>query len=181
MSLQEALTFCNSGSVARYSRENRLERRPGGKAYGGAGTNIYRCKDGGYVHFTTNMPHMWKEFAQNWMTSKALAGPEWENPRYRDEHSDEVAQAFAEFIGQFGADEFANQAQAHHLAGAPLNTIGQFVNCEQNVRPPVDAGARSSGDRQISSAGRADALVADADARAPAGADARSASQRDFA
>ncbi|MGZ8453821.1 MAG: CaiB/BaiF CoA transferase family protein [Candidatus Binatia bacterium] len=133
MSLQEALTFCNSGSVARYSRENRLERRPGGKAYGGAGTNIYRCKDGGYVHFTTNMPHMWKEFAQNWMTSKALAGPEWENPRYRDEHSDEVAQVFAEFIGQFGADEFANQAQAHHLAGAPLNTIGQFVNCEQNV------------------------------------------------
>ena len=91
MSLQEALTFCNSSSVARYSRENRLERRPGGKAYGGAGTNIYRCKDGRYVHFTTNMPHMWKEFAQNWMTSKALAGPEWENPRYRDEHSDEVA------------------------------------------------------------------------------------------
>ena len=158
MSLQEALTFCNSGSVARYSRENRLERRPGGKAYGGAGTNIYRCKDGGYVHFTTNMPHMWKEFAQNWMTSKALAGPEWENPRYRDEHSDEVAQAFAEFIGQFGADEFANQAQAHHLAGAPLNTIGQFVNCRAKRRAPVDAGARSSGDRQIQGAGRAHAL-----------------------
>jgi crotonobetainyl-CoA:carnitine CoA-transferase CaiB-like acyl-CoA transferase len=133
MSLQEALTFCNSSSVARYSREHRLERRPGGKAYGGAGTNIYRCKDGRYVHFTTNMPHMWKEFAQNWMTSKTLAGPEWENPRYRDEHSEEVAQAFAEFIGQFDADEFANQAQARHLAAAPLNTIGQFVNCEQNA------------------------------------------------
>jgi crotonobetainyl-CoA:carnitine CoA-transferase CaiB-like acyl-CoA transferase len=133
MSLQEALTFCNSSSVARYSRENRLERRPGGKAYGGAGTNIYRCKDGRYVHFTTNMPHMWKEFAQNWMTSKALAGPEWENPRYRDEHSEEVAKAFAEFIGGFNADDFANQAQARHLAAAPLNTIGQFVNCEQNV------------------------------------------------
>src|SRR5678816_4661625 len=87
MSLQEALTFANSSSVARYSRENRLERRPGGKAYGGAGTNIYRCKDGRYVHFTTNMPHMWKEFAQNWMTSKTLAGPEWKNPRYRDQHS----------------------------------------------------------------------------------------------
>src|SRR5262249_40998315 len=42
MSLQEALTFANSSSVARYSRENRLERRPGAKAYGGAGTNIYR-------------------------------------------------------------------------------------------------------------------------------------------
>ncbi len=133
MSLQEALTFCNSSSVARYSRENRLERRPGGKAYGGAGTNIYRCKDGRYVHFTTNMPHMWKEFAQNWMTSKALAGPEWESPRYRDEHSEEVAKAFAEFIGEFDADDFANQAQARHLAAAPLNTIGQFVNCEQNV------------------------------------------------
>jgi crotonobetainyl-CoA:carnitine CoA-transferase CaiB-like acyl-CoA transferase len=132
MSLQEALTFTNSSSIARYTRENRLEPRPGGKAYGGAGTNIYRCKDGRYVHFTTNMPHMWKEFAQNWMTDKSLAGPEWENPRYRDAHSDEVAKAFASFIGQFNADDFANEAQARHLAAAPLNTIGQFVDCEQN-------------------------------------------------
>ncbi len=132
MSLQEALTFTNSSSIARYTRENRLERRPGARAYGGAGTNIYRCKDGRYVHFTTNMPHMWREFAQNWMIDKTLAGPEWENPRYRDAHADEVAKAFAGFIGQFGADEFANQAQARHLAAAPLNTIGQFVNCEQN-------------------------------------------------
>jgi crotonobetainyl-CoA:carnitine CoA-transferase CaiB-like acyl-CoA transferase len=132
MSLQEALTFTNSSSIARYSRENRLERRPGGKAYGGAGTNIYRCKDGRYVHFTTNMPHMWKEFAQNWMTDKSLAGAEWENPRYRDEHAGEVAKAFAKFIGQFNADDFANEAQARHLAAAPLNTIGQFVECEQN-------------------------------------------------
>ena len=132
ISLQEALTFANSSSIARYTRENRLERRPGGKAYGGAGTNIYHCKDGRYVHFTTNMPHMWKEFAQNWMTDKSLAGPEWENPRYRDAHADEVARAFANFIGQFDADDFANQAQARHLAAAPLNTIGQFVECEQN-------------------------------------------------
>jgi crotonobetainyl-CoA:carnitine CoA-transferase CaiB-like acyl-CoA transferase len=132
MSLQEALTFTNSSSIARYSRENRLERRPGGKASGSAGTNIYRCKDGRYVHFTTNMPHMWKEFAQNWMTRKSLAGAEWENPRYRDQHADEVAKAFAEFIGTFAANDFANQAQAHHLAAAPLNTIGEFVECEQN-------------------------------------------------
>jgi crotonobetainyl-CoA:carnitine CoA-transferase CaiB-like acyl-CoA transferase len=132
LSLQEALTFANSSSVARYSRENRLERRPGAKAYGGAGTNIYRCKDGRYVHFTTNMPHMWKEFAQNWMTDKSLAGAEWENPRYRDAHADQVSQAFARFIGQFNADDFAQQAQERHLAAAPLNTIGQFVDCEQN-------------------------------------------------
>ena len=132
MSLQEALTFANSSSIARYSRENRLEKRPGGKAYGGAGTNIYRCKDGRYVHFTTNMPHMWREFAQNWMTDKSLAAPQWENPRYRDAHADEVAKAFAGFIEQFGADEFANEAQARHLAAAPLNTVGEFVNCQQN-------------------------------------------------
>jgi crotonobetainyl-CoA:carnitine CoA-transferase CaiB-like acyl-CoA transferase len=132
MSLQEALTFTNSSSIARYSRENRLERRPGGKAYGGAGTNIYRCRDGRYVHFTTNMPHMWKEFAQNWMADKSLAGAAWENPRYRDEHGETVAAAFAKFIGQFGADDFAEQAQARHLAAAPLNTVGQFVDCEQN-------------------------------------------------
>jgi crotonobetainyl-CoA:carnitine CoA-transferase CaiB-like acyl-CoA transferase len=132
ISLQEALTFANSSSIARYSQENRLERRPGAKAYGGAGTNIYRCKDGRYVHFTTNMAHMWREFAQNWMTDKALARPEWENPRYRDEHSGEVAAAFARFIAQFDAADFANEAQSRHLAAAPLNTIGQFVDCEQN-------------------------------------------------
>jgi len=131
MSLQEALTFTNSSSIARYILENRLERRPGARAYGGAGTNIYRCKDGRYVHFTTNMPHMWKEFAQNWMTDSVLAGPEWENPKYRDAHSEQVAKAFAEFIGQFPADEFANEAQRRHLAAAPLNTIGEFVECEQ--------------------------------------------------
>src|SRR4030095_11824870 len=131
VSLQEALTFTNSSSVARYSRENRLERRPGSKDYGGAGTNIYRCKDGCYVHFTTNMPHMWREFAQNWMTDKSLAGPEWENSRYRDAHAAEVSKAFADFIGQFTAEEFANEAQRRHLAAAPLNTVGQFVHCEQ--------------------------------------------------
>ncbi|MDZ4344921.1 MAG: CoA transferase, partial [Candidatus Binatia bacterium] len=131
ISLQEALTFTNSSSVARYTLENRLERRPGAKAYGGAGTNIYRCKDGRYVHFTTNMPHMWKEFAQKWMSDPVLAGPEWENPRYRDAHAEQVAKVFGEFIGQFTADEFANEAQRRHLAAAPLNTIGEFVECEQ--------------------------------------------------
>src|SRR5215471_18978042 len=131
ISLQEALTFTNSSSVARYTRENRLERRPGGKDYGGAGTNIYRCKDGHYVHFTTNMPHMWREFAQNWMTDKTVAGPEWENPKYRDAHGAEVSKAFAHFIGQFTAEEFTHEAQRRHLAAAPLNTVGQFVECEQ--------------------------------------------------
>ena len=131
VSLQEALTFTNSSSVARYTRENRLERRPGSRNYGGAGTNIYRCKDGRYVHFTTNMPHMWREFAQNWMTDSPLAAPEWEDPKYRDARSEEVAKAFAGFIGQFTADEFADQAQRRHLAGAPLNTVGEFVNSDQ--------------------------------------------------
>lgn len=131
LSLQEALTFTNSSSVARYTLENRLERRPGARAYGGAGTNIYRCNDGRYVHFTTNMPHMWKEFAQSWMNDPALAGPEWENPRYRDTHAEQVAKAFAEFIGRFNAHDFATEAQHRHLAAAPLNTIGEFVECEQ--------------------------------------------------
>ncbi len=131
VSLQEALTFTNSSSIARYTKENRLERRPGSKDYGGAGTNIYRCKDGRYVHFTTNMPHMWREFAQNWMTDKALAGPEWENPKYRDAHAAEVSKAFRAFISQFTAEEFANEAQRRHLAAARLNTVGEFVNCEQ--------------------------------------------------
>ncbi|HZD41992.1 MAG TPA: CoA transferase, partial [Terriglobales bacterium] len=131
VSLQEALTFTNSSSIARYIKENRLERRPGSKDYGGAGTNIYRCKDGRYVHFTTNMLHMWREFAQNWMIDKTLSGPEWENPKYRDAHAAEVSKAFRAFISQFTAEEFANEAQRRHLAAAPLNTIGQFVHSEQ--------------------------------------------------
>ncbi|HWP60794.1 MAG TPA: CoA transferase [Candidatus Acidoferrales bacterium] len=131
VSLQEALTFTNSSSIARYSRENRLERRPGRKNYGGAGTNIYRCKDGRYVHFTTNMPHMWREFTLNWMSDPAFAGPEWEDPRYREAHADEIGEAFAGFIARFAADEFANEAQRRHLAAAPLHTVGEFVNCDQ--------------------------------------------------
>jgi len=131
VSLQEALTFTNSSSIARYILENRLERRPGNKNYAGAGTNIYRCKDGRYVHFTTNMPHMWREFTQNWMADSVLAGPEWENPKYREARADEVSKAFADFIAQFDAEEFAEEAQRRHLAAAPLNTVGQFVDCEQ--------------------------------------------------
>src|SRR5262249_38549713 len=79
--------------------------RPGGKDYGGAGTNIYRCKDGHYVHFTTNMPHMWREFAQNWMTDKTLSGPEWENPKNRDAPRAEGSKGLAPFIGQFYPQE----------------------------------------------------------------------------
>src|SRR5215813_1775691 len=131
VSLQEALTFTNSSSVARYTRENRLERRPGSKNYGGAGTNIYRCKDGRYVHFTTNMPHMWREFTQNWMSGSVLAGSEWENPRHRAAHAEKVSKEFADFIAQFTAHEFAEEAKRRHLAAAPLNTVGQFVACEQ--------------------------------------------------
>src|SRR5262249_58281807 len=59
VSLQEALTFTNSSSVARYTRENRLERQPGGKHYGGAGAQILPRKDRDYVHFTTNITHIW--------------------------------------------------------------------------------------------------------------------------
>ena len=72
-----------------------IRERSGSILPGIAPSNIYRCKDGRYVHFTTNMPHMWREFAQNWMTDKVLAGPEWENPKYRDAHSEEVSKAFA--------------------------------------------------------------------------------------
>ena len=131
VSLQEALTFTNSSSVARYSTENRLERRPGTKDYGGAGTNIYRCKDGRYVHFTTNMPHMWREFAQNWMNDPILSRPEWESPKYRAAHTEQVSKTFADFIARFAAEEFTQEAQRRHLAAAPLNTVGQFVECEQ--------------------------------------------------
>src|SRR5439155_8114813 len=53
ISLQEALTFANSSSIARYSWENRLERPPGAKAYGAAGTSVPRRTDRPSVRFTT--------------------------------------------------------------------------------------------------------------------------------
>lgn len=128
VSLQEALTFTNSCSIARYSMENRLEKRPGSRSYGGAGTNIYRCKDGRYVHFTANRPVMWREFTQNWMAGSILSQPEWENSDYREQHDDQVSAIFADFIGRFTAEEFSAEAQKRHLAAAPLNTVGQFVD-----------------------------------------------------
>lgn len=131
ISLQEALTFTNSSSVARYSAEHRLERRAGSKSYGGAGTNVYRCKDGRYVHFTANLPHMWRELTQQWMPETILARPEWEESRYRDAHSGDVERILTEFIAGFTAEEFALEAQRRHLAAAPLNTVGQFVDSDQ--------------------------------------------------
>ncbi len=131
ISLQEALTFTNSGSIARYSLENRLEKRPGSGSYGGAGTNIYRCKDGRYVHFTANRPVMWRELTRNWMSGTILSQAEWENPDYREQHDDQVSALFADFIGGFTAEEFCAEAQKRHLAAAPLNSVGQFIDSEQ--------------------------------------------------
>ena len=131
VSLQEALTFTNSSSIARYTLENRMGRRPGAKTYGGSVTNIYRCKDGRYVHFTANLPHMWREFTQNWMTGTILSEPQWEDMAYRDARSDEASAVAAEFISGFTADEFVAEAQRRHLSAAPLNTVGEFVEGEQ--------------------------------------------------
>ncbi len=131
VSLQEALTFTNSSSIARYTLENRMGRRPGARTYGGSVTNIYRCKDGRYVHFTANLPHMWREFTQNWMTGTVLSEPQWEDMAYRDARSDEASAVAAEFISGFTADEFVAEAQRRHLSAAPLNTVGEFVEGEQ--------------------------------------------------
>ncbi len=131
VSLQEALSFTNSSSIARYTLENRMGRRPGAKTYGGAVTNIYRCKDGRYVHFTANLPHMWRELTRNWMPGTILSEPQWEDVSYRDARSDEASAVVAEFINGFTADEFVAEAQRRHLSAAPLNTVGEFVEGEQ--------------------------------------------------
>ena len=131
VSLQEALTFSNSSSIARYTLENRMQRRPGARTYAGAVTNIYHCKDGRYVHFTANLPHMWRELTRNWMPGTVLAEPRWEDVDYRDARSDEASAVVAEFISGFTADEFVAEAQRRHLSAAPLNTVGEFVDGEQ--------------------------------------------------
>ena len=129
ISLQEALTFTTS-AVARYSLENSVSRRPG-SAGGGQGANIYLCNDGQYVHFTASPQRMWEQMTRNWMPENILTRPEWDNPRYRNARSDQVNEVFADFIGQFNADEFVEEAQGRHLLAAKLNTIGQFINSEQ--------------------------------------------------
>lgn len=131
ISLQEALTFTNSSAIARYSLDQMQQKRPGSRHYGGAGTNIYRCKDGRYVHFTANPLPMWREVTRNWMPKTILAEPEWDDMKYREAHSEQVSAIFADFVAQFGADEFAEEAQRRHLPAAQLNTVGQFVDSEQ--------------------------------------------------
>ena len=131
VSLLEALTFTNSSSIARYTLENRLGSRPGAKTYAGAVTNIYRCKDGRYVHFTANLPHMWRELTQNWMPDTILSEPQWEEAAFRDSRSEEASAVVAEFISGFTAGEFVAEAQRRHLSAAPLNTVGEFVDGEQ--------------------------------------------------
>ena len=131
VSLQEALTFTNSSSIARYSLENNLNRRPGAGASGGSGANIYRCKDGRYIHFTAGQPNMWREITANWMPDNILTDPEWQNVNYRAEHAETVSEILSEFIGKFTADDFVEEAQSRHLPAAQLNTIGQFVDSEQ--------------------------------------------------
>ncbi|MDE0213640.1 MAG: CoA transferase, partial [Deltaproteobacteria bacterium] len=93
--------------------------------------NNYRSKDGRYVHFTANLPHMWRELTQNWMPGTILSEPQWEDVSYRDGHSDEASAVLAEFISGFTADEFVAEAQRRHLSAAPLNTVGEFVEGEQ--------------------------------------------------
>ena len=129
--------------------ENRMQRRPGAKTYAGAVTNIHRCKDGRYVHFTANLPHMWRELTRNWMPGTVLAEPRWEDVDYRDARSDEASAVVAEFISGFTADEFVAEAQRRHLSAAPLNTVGEFVDGEQLARAPVASGDRAPGHRPL--------------------------------
>jgi crotonobetainyl-CoA:carnitine CoA-transferase CaiB-like acyl-CoA transferase len=132
VSLQEALTFTNSSSLARYSLENSVNRRPGSAPPAASPvTNVYLCKDGQYVHFTATQPHMWREITRNWMPENILTQPEWDDRQYMSAHGEQVSAIFADFIGQFNAKEFAEQAQARHLPAAQLNTVGQFLTCEQ--------------------------------------------------
>ncbi len=130
MSLQEALTFANTSLVARYTFDNRIVRREGTGPSTGPGVNVYRGKDGRHIHMTVGNPQMWRQLTQNWMPENPLARPEWEDRKYRQEHSDEAEAIIAEFVSRFDAQEFAEEAQRRHIPAARLNTIGEFVTSD---------------------------------------------------
>jgi len=127
VSLQEALTFANVQSVARYSQRSEVVKRPGKE---GGAFNVYRCKDGKYVFLAIYFAAHWHELTRSWMNDAVLSEPEWDVGQYRTDNVDVVQMIIGEFAARFDAAEFVEEAQRRGLACTPVSDLAGFVGSE---------------------------------------------------
>jgi crotonobetainyl-CoA:carnitine CoA-transferase CaiB-like acyl-CoA transferase len=120
LSLQEALTYANVQSVARYSQRSEVVKRPGRE---GGAFNIYRCKDGRYIFLAIYFVAHWHTLTRDWMDDPVLSQPEWDSAQYRTDNLDVVQMIIGEFAERFDADDFVAESQRRGIACTPVNTL----------------------------------------------------------
>ena len=111
--------------VAQYALSNQIVRRTG-VASTIAPNSYYQCKDG-HACLSVFYNHHWKVLSE-WTGIEALLDPIWEDLDFRRANPDIVEEFVGQFIGEFALGDFVEQAQAHHLAVSPINTLEQLVN-----------------------------------------------------
>ena len=124
LSMQEALTFANVQSVSRYSQRSEMVKRPGS---GGGAFNIYRAKDGRYIHMAIYLAAHWRALTNEWMNDSVLSAPEWERQQYRIDNVDVVQMVIGEFVARFDAADFVVQCQERGIACTPVNTLADLT------------------------------------------------------
>ncbi len=128
LSLQEALTYANVQSLAKYSQRSEVVKRPGRE---GGPFNIYRARDGRYVFIAIYFAAHWQTLTRDWMQDDVLSQPEWDNQQYRIDNVDVIQMLIGEFIGQFDADDFVRQCQERGIACTPVNSLEDLTTAEQ--------------------------------------------------
>ena len=128
LSLQEALTFANVQSVAKYSQRSEVVKRPGRE---GGPFNIYRARDGRYLFIAIYFAAHWHTLTRDWMHDPVLSGPEWDVQQYRIDNVDVIQMLIGEFIAGFDADDFVAQCQARGIACTPVNTLEDLTQAKQ--------------------------------------------------
>jgi len=128
LSLQEALTYANVQSVAKYSQRSEVVKRPGRE---GGPFNIYRARDGRYVFIAIYFAAHWHTLTRDWMQDPVLSAPEWDVQQYRIDNVDVIQMLIGEFIAGFDADDFVAQCQAKGIACTPVNTLEDLTHAEQ--------------------------------------------------
>jgi crotonobetainyl-CoA:carnitine CoA-transferase CaiB-like acyl-CoA transferase len=128
LSLQEALTYANVQSLAKYSQRSEVVKRPGRE---GGPFNIYRARDGRYVFIAIYFAAHWQMLTRDWMQDDVLSQPEWDVQQYRIDNVDVIQMIIGEFIAGFDADDFVRQCQERGIACTPVNSLEDLTSAEQ--------------------------------------------------
>ena len=128
LSLQEALTYANVQSLAKYSQRSEVVTRPGRQ---GGPFNIYKARDGRYVFIAIYFAAHWHALTRDWMQDEVLSQPEWDNQQYRIDNVDVIQMLIGQFISQFDADDFVRQCQERGIACTPVNSLEDLTSADQ--------------------------------------------------